>query len=172
MKRSVLMQIAAVSTPSVLVILNSFSPAAPAAPATSTDSTTVPVVVPGPRTTPEQVRARQWADAQVVGAGLASPLDHPIAAPAPAPAVARVDPEPAPVIEPEPVNTEDPLSGLRLTALLGGRSGALAMIDGRIFRIGDEVRPGCKLLSIDAKADRIEVARPDGTTRAFGRDKE
>ena len=32
-----------------------------------------------------------------------------------------------------------------------------------------EVRPGCALKSIHARADRIEVSRPDGTTATFGR---
>jgi hypothetical protein len=34
------------------------------------------------------------------------------------------------------------------------------------------VRPGCTLKSIDAKADRIEVSRPDGSTAQFGRDRQ
>jgi hypothetical protein len=169
MKRSVLMQIAAVSAPSVLVVLNSFGPTPPAAPDANPASVTVPVAAPAPKATPHQVRAREWADAQPVGPRLTSPLDHPVAA-APAPVATHVEPEPAPVVpDPEPVNVADPLSGLRLTALLGGRTGSLAMIDGKIFRVGDEVRPGCTLKSIDAKADRIEVSRPDGTTASFGR---
>ena len=166
MKRSVLMQIAAVSAPSIIVVLNSFSPAPKAAPSANPDSVTVPVSAPAPRATAEQTRAREWADAQAVGPRLASPMDHP------AVTATHVEAEPAPVIPdpiPEPLSEEDPLAGLKLTALLSGRSGSLAMIDGRIFKVGDEVRPGCTLRSIDAKADRIEISRPDGTNARFGR---
>jgi hypothetical protein len=166
MKRSVLMQIAAVSAPSVLVVLNSFSPTPPPAPDANPSAVTVPVTAPAPKATPEQVRARQWADAQSVGRTLASPLEHVVvqaAAPTPEPE------QPVAAADPEPVPGEDPLAGVKLSAVLGGRSGALAMINGRIFRVGDEVRPGCALKSIDARADRIEVSRRDGTTATFGR---
>jgi hypothetical protein len=154
-----LVQIAAVSAPPVLVILAGFSPTPSAAPATPATET-LPVTAPAPAITPEQLRARQWAEAQPVGPGLVSPLERGESA--------RVEaPQHAP--EPEPLDPGDPLSGLTLKALLAGRNGALAMINGRIYRIGDEVRPGCTVLSIDAREDRIELSRPDGTTATLGR---
>jgi hypothetical protein len=111
--------------------------------------------------TPEQVKAADWLASMPSFKGMTSPLDHPVAAPAPIP-------DPAPTVEvsepdPAPSPAADPLAGLKLTGILGNDQGGLAAINGRIYRIGDTVRPGLVLKLIEAKTSTIVFVREDGT---------
>lgn len=120
-------------------------PAPPAAPAAKQDLTT------------EQRKAADWLAANSVFKGIASPLDHPVAAP-PTPA-----PEPTSVAqEPEPAPPENPLAGLKLTGILGTDSAGLAAINGRVYRVGDQVRRGLIVKSIDAKTGAVVFSQEGG----------
>lgn len=115
-----------------------------------------------PRTlTPAQERARAFfASFRPTGAVL-SPMDHADAAPPPV--------EPAPVVvgdpgPPPPAN--DPLEGLNVTAIVGrDDSSAVAMIDHRLRRPGDEVAPGWRVESIDPRHRRVTVVDQAGERR-------
>jgi 2-oxoglutarate dehydrogenase E2 component (dihydrolipoamide succinyltransferase) len=117
---------------------------------------------------PEQKKATDWLAALPSFKGLASPLDHPIAAVVPAPApdpVAAAPDSPAP----DPAPAVNPLAGLKLTGILGNDSGGLAAINGRVYRIGDTVRPGLVLTLIEAKTGTIVFKRDDGTELSLRR---
>ncbi len=101
-----------------------------------------------------QQRAIEWAE-QLPREGLISPLCRRTDRPAPRPAetptvVVRTDPHPR--------VHEDPTSDLRLTAIMGGAQTGMVLINGKLFREGDEVRPGLTLRSIDARNSRITLA--------------
>jgi hypothetical protein len=168
MNRAQMLQIAALAAPAAVVgFLHTALGPAPVPP-DPRDGGALPVSTTTTPSTPEQARAAEWLSSLNFDALLPSPLDHP------APAVQREEPSPSPTfIEPEPEAAPgaDPLAGLKLKAVLGSQNGSMAMINGRIFRVGDEVRPGCKVLSVDAHANRVEIQRPDGTTGIIGRDR-
>jgi hypothetical protein len=115
-------------------------------------------------TTPEQARALEWLAAFRPGA-LESPMDHPVPAAA---YTTPVEPEPTPVPEATP---ENPLAGLRLTAILGNSEGGLAAISGRVYKAGDTIRPGLTVRAIDAYANTVTLNLPDGTTTLLARNK-
>jgi hypothetical protein len=103
---------------------------------------------------------------------LASPLDHPkLIVVSAEPPHASVATTPAPAVAAQPAQpAADPLAGLSLTATLRTREGAgMAAINGKIYRVGDEVRPGCKLSSVDTNKNRADFTLADGSTASLGR---
>lgn len=105
----------------------------------------------------EQQHAMDWRASLNFDVPLVSPMDARI----------EVDfhPVPAPVT-PEPVVAEvvNPLDGLTLTATMGNQNAALAAISGRVYRIGEQVRPGWRLSSVDVRMGRIILTADDGQT--------
>lgn len=67
---------------------------------------------------------------------------------APTPSVAEPRPEPTPVFH--------------VTAVLVGKRATLVTINGRLRRVGDEVAPGWRLVSIDADAAELTIVAEDG----------
>lgn len=57
---------------------------------------------------------------------------------------------------------------LRLTALLGADGGGIAVIDGRICTLGQEVARGWRLTAVRADADFIEITHEDGRVQRIG----
>jgi hypothetical protein len=123
--------------------------------------------------TPEQAKATEWARALPSGVVLSSPMDHPDLV-APAPPAQVPDPEPV-ITEPDPTPAIatapalSPLTGLRLTAVVGNAQGGLAMIGGRVYRVGDTVRAGATLTGIDIGAGTVECTLSDGTIQILKR---
>lgn len=106
----------------------------------------------GPKLTAEQERALAWIRS-MPQADLHSPMLHPPASRA----LQTADPSPEPDAAPNVV------SGLKLVGVLGNGENAIATIGGRVYRIGDEVRPGIKLKSVDARAGAAELEMSDGS---------
>jgi len=165
-QRTLLVDAATVSCPLILVVavrtLFTPAPSQASAPKASPAQPT-PAVVPvaGPaKLTPEQQKALDWIAGLPPMTGLVSPLDHPIAPP---PVVQQAahepDPEPAPATTP----AVDPLAGLKLSGILGNETGGLAAINGRVYRVGDVVRPGLKLKLIDARTNTVTFSQDDGS---------
>lgn len=77
----------------------------------------------------------------------------------------------APAGEAPKSSQTDLLAGLRLTAVLGTNSGGLATINGRICRVGDEVRPGLKVVKIDSRSSSVELETEDGETLHLSADR-
>ena len=75
-------------------------------------------------------------------------------------------PEPEPVSEPSaPIDAPKPPSfpsELRVTAIIGDGGTAAAVIAGRLRRIGDEVAPGWRVETIDARGRRVVFTDSDG----------
>jgi hypothetical protein len=118
--------------------------------------------MPAKSMTPEQQKATEWARLMPKSFNLTSPLNHPTDAPVIKPT--KVDEEPRPVARQSPVN------GLKLSAVLGNDGDKLASISGKIYRIGDEVRPGLKLTSIDPRNSVISLTDDDGQVYEIKRD--
>jgi len=124
----------------------------------------VPVVAPT-KPSPEQQRAAEW----IAGLGPLTDLRSPMAHPEPPPS------PPKPTIEtPKPPGAvrapEDPIAGLKFTGILGNNEDlGLAAINGRIYRVGEEVRKGVRLTRIDARNYVIVLTVPDGTERTLRR---
>jgi hypothetical protein len=103
-----------------------------------------------PKLSAAQDRALKWIRGLPAGP-LASPMLHP-----------RVN-VPTEASKGEDDSPPDPLAGLKLNGVLGSGERGLATISGKIYRIGDEVRPGIKLRAVDARAGWAELERPDRT---------
>ena len=108
--------------------------------------------------TAEQTKAKDWVRQLPANLELVSPLNHPVEiviAPEPTP-----EPEPE-VVKPLPPRI-NPVNGLKLTGVLGNEEGKLAAINGKIYRIGDEVRKGLKLTSIDPRDSVVTLTDSKG----------
>lgn len=103
------------------------------------------------------IRARQWLSNWTVPPDLTSPMLHPSPAPEEAPA-------PAPEIAPAPTPPPAADPTFTVTSILGAGQRAMASINGRVCRIGDEPAPGWRITAIDPVAKKVEIAAPDGRT--------
>jgi hypothetical protein len=122
-----------------------------ARPAPCTD---VPVVT-AKEPTPEQERALAWIDSLAWEGALVSPFARMrlSSGPGSGPSV--------PIAIPL---DQDATANLRLTAVLGNSQGGAATINGRIHRAGDVVAPGVRLVSVDARGQRVQLMLDDGRT--------
>lgn len=135
----------------------------------------VPAVMPAPAAAPlndVQQRAVEWSRT-LAWDSLTSPLcrtfeDSREPEPVDTPLVAGPDPEPdTPELPPV-----DPVEGLRLTAVLGDSDGGMAMINGKLYRAGDEPKPGLRVISVDARNNRVILAGRAGARFILGREPE
>ena len=115
-----------------------------------------PAPLAAPALTHEQQHAMDWRATLNFETPLESPMD------------ARVEVVllPTQVPDPVPVQTEapkiNPIEGLVLTATMGNQNAAIAAISGKVYRIGEEVRPGWKLTSVDVRLGRILMTSESG----------
>jgi len=133
------------------------------APAAELELPTLPTVglVSAPATpslTPEQVAAAEYlSSAQLSGHG--SPMAKPVA------------PKIEPVVEVRvtpPTPKVDPTDDLGLSSVMGKGQRAVALISGRIYRIGDEVREGWTLTAVDVQSRTATLTHGDGRTCVLG----
>ncbi len=61
-------------------------------------------------------------------------------------------------------------TGIALTSVMKTSGGAVAVIQGRLYRLGDHVTPEWSIRSIDDKALTVTVAHSDGETRTLAID--
>ena len=164
-KRSlILLDLGAVATPLLLVLaarsLMSPAPSKGDAPQSPYNSAAPAAVVPvvQHKLSPEQELALQWISAIGSRTGLVSPMAHPtLAVVAPKPEESAVEPAP------EPAPRASPVNGLKLTGIVGTSEGGLAAVNGKVYKVGDAVRPGIKLIRIDARSNKIVLQADDGT---------
>lgn len=110
---------------------------------------------PAVRLTAAQQRAVEWSE-RLPREGLTSPLCR------------RTDRQPGQgpmvVVRPDPSRGahQPATSDLRLTAIMGGAQTGMVLINGKLYREGDEVKPGLTLRSIDARNNRITLADARG----------
>jgi hypothetical protein len=119
-------------------------------------ATPVPVSMKAATLTPEQQAAAAWITSVSALPDLASPMNHPVPAP-------RHVESPRPVEPTRIVPVASPVADLTLTGVLGNTSGGLAAINGKVYRIGDRVKPGLRLIAIDVKLNAIELQGDNGT---------
>lgn len=149
-----LIQAGAVAVPVVAVVV--FKLMSGSAPAPSVASpmpgSGASVVAPAAPMTTDQKRALEWSKAQESKEAVSSPLTPPEAragngaGKAPSPAVPSV------------VGVE-----FTLTSILKSGGTSIAAINGRLYRAGEQVKPGCVVESIDAKNFKVRIRRADGT---------
>jgi hypothetical protein len=120
--------------------------------------------------TPDQSRALEWLRAAGKGAAVRSPMEA--AAPrTPEPVVERT---PEPIVETPPtVAVKEPLPVPRvsLTTILNrpdDAGGAIAAINSKIYRVGDQVAPGWTLTAIDRDQWTVTLTCEDGRTITVG----
>ncbi|QYU67063.1 hypothetical protein J4558_19200 [Leptolyngbya sp. 15MV] len=90
---------------------------------------------------------------------LRSPLDHASTRPK-AIAIEARKPAPAAV---------DPLDGVTLSGVIGTGDGGMASIDGVLFKVGEEIRPGVTLVAVEPRQSAVVVRLSDGTERRLQR---
>lgn len=105
--------------------------------------------------TPAQRQALEFLQVYKLPERLRSPMDSPKPAPP-----ATVAPE---VHVPLPSTGPDP-SRLVVTAIVGIDGGAVAVIGNKPVRVGDEVLPGWRLRSIDARGRTVLLGNDEGET--------
>lgn len=164
-RRTIGVEAAAIAVPILLVYFGRVMIASPA-PQTGAVQVNTPVIVPTAGETvvalsPEQQKAAEWLRLLPPKYDLATPLNHIEAQAAP--------PKPKPVDE-APVVRANPIEGLKLSAVMGNENDQLASINGKIYRIGDAVRPGLKLTGIDHRRSRIVLTDSEGATYEIKRD--
>ncbi len=153
-----MIQIGALVTPVVVVqvarvMLGAGPAVAPAATDAGAQGMNSPEMIaalddPSIQTTDAQQAARQWCASLDFDAMILSPLDHPDPVGDEGPVEPGVDP-----IDLGPESAPR----LVLTAVVAGSNGAVAFIEGRVFRVGDEVAPGWSVESIDARSRRVVI---------------
>jgi len=98
--------------------------------------------------TPDELAAAAFAESKRAEPVGEAPLVYPKAAPTEATSApaAPVDPGPA----------------ISVNSIMAGRGGAMATVNGKLRRVGDEVAPGWKITAIDAGAGTVTVRHADG----------
>lgn len=119
-------------------------PAAEAAPATPTDPPT-----------PAQITAIDYLRGLTDGGAIHSPMARP-SAPAEEPVTHAPPPPPPP--------NYDPSQDLSLSSVVGSAERGIASINGRIYRIGQEVVEGWVLTAVDARSRTAALTGPGGRT--------
>jgi hypothetical protein len=151
----------------IVTALRTFVGGAGVAPADAAASATAPMLEPEAPSAP--LGAPSPAHARALEALLAmrrdpvalSPLDHP-EAPIDAPVDAHHTPAPTPGDAQRPARS--PVADLTLSSIMRSSRTDLAGINGRIYRVGQEVRPGWTVQSIDADASRVVLKGPEQQT--------
>lgn len=98
--------------------------------------------------TPEERAAAAFAASKRAEPVGEAPLVYPKAAPVEATSAAAAAVDPAPAIS--------------VNSIMAGRGGAMATVNGKLRRVGDEVAPGWKIAAIDAGAGTVTVRHADG----------
>jgi len=125
---------------------------APAAPWTNEPppTATVPAMVP---ITEGERAAGEWSrNHRVLEKGV-SPMRPPEVRPLaakPAPKAAEVEAAPE----------ASPFEGFKLSSIMGHDRGGVVAAQGRVFRFGDEIVPGWRISSIDARGRSVSVRGP------------
>lgn len=102
-----------------------------------------------------------WEAAQVEVPARGSPM-----APGRIPVPAPPEPQEAPAAPATP-NEEPARPALKLSAVMGSGDNAIAVIDGRMRRVGDAVAPGYVIRRIESRAGIVTIAGPGGITRTL-----
>jgi hypothetical protein len=170
--RSLLIQAASVAAPSLLIVSIRFIlVGGPDVAAAATGQVTSAVAAPSPdaviqsaarQLTPEQQRAADWRALLRFDASIESPMD------ARANVVLMAPKKVEPVTPAKPVSTSptrvNPAQGLVLSSFMGNPSGGLVVISGKVYRVGEEVRPGLLLANIDFRNATVTLQNLDGET--------
>lgn len=107
--------------------------------------------------TAEQASALAWLAQWRPAPSIATPFFHP------APLEEEPD-EPAEPEAPAPVAAQTPDPVFTVSTIVDAPGGALAVINGKIRRVGDEIVGGWTLAKIDARAKLVDLSSPDGRT--------
>ncbi|MBL8744830.1 MAG: hypothetical protein JNK58_00585 [Phycisphaerae bacterium] len=136
----------------VILFVSQAGPAsAPASPAP-----TVAIAEPTSTLTKEQARAASWLASWTRPDRIESPMLYPTRRPQEA---APEAPAEAPAAEPAASIPE-----FVVKTVMGSGDRAMASINGKVYRVGDEPIPGWKIVSMDSKAKRVELSGPGGRT--------
>lgn len=152
-----LLQSAAVATPVVAIVI--FKMVSGSTPDSTNAATATPAptaataAAPIPAATPEQQRAKEWAGKQSPSTPVASPLTPPEARHTQVPGE-----QPAAPVTPRVVGVE-----YSLTSVLKARDSAIAAINGKLYKIGDQVKPGATLVAVDTVKFTARIQRADGS---------
>lgn len=172
--RSLLIQAASVAAPSLLIVSMRFVLVGGPDMASAAGSGQVVSAVAAPaadalvqptarKLSPEQERAVAWRAVFQFDATFESPMD----ARANVVLMAPKKVEPVAPVKTAPVATPpktSPVQGLALTSFMGNLSGGLVVISGKVYRVGEEVRPGLLLANIDFRNATVTLQNLDGET--------
>jgi hypothetical protein len=118
--------------------------------------------------TPAQQAAQEWCLKAERELRLQSPFGHELVVAAPVP---MVESDPPPPEELTPIDVPSPVEGLRLSAVLGDESEGMAMINGKVYRVGGMVGE-LKVVRIDVRHSRVSLQARDGKVYTIGRREE
>lgn len=140
------------------------SPVATASASTQSTDLTRPLPAANAKPLDEaQRKALAWIVTQPSTLPLRSPMDRPDPAPIILPQeVTSTQPEPAPTPAAEKPTPTFKLTGMIATVALDHTEKALASINHRIYRVGDEVISGWTVTLIDSRQRIVTLVGPDG----------
>ncbi len=166
-RRTVGIEVASVAIPLALVYAGRMLVASPP-PVAMIVQSAPPVITPTAtqsveKLSPEQQKAMDWIQSLPPKNELVSPLNHP---------TREIEvPKPRPEAPQAPVQVKvNPVEGLKLSGVLGNDDDQLAAINGKIYHLGDTVRPGLKLTEIDPRHSRIVLTDSEGKTYELKRE--
>jgi len=143
---------AAVAAPFLLIVcVRTITGLSPSASSAAPPDTRPSQAAPPIRIDPD---VAAWLESLEIGPQLRSPLDHP-------------DPDSNSTI----TDDRDPLTGMRLSSVIGSGGGGVAVINGELLRLGDAPAPGCEVVEIDARAQLVRIRLPDGRVRELVRER-
>jgi hypothetical protein len=157
-RRKLLAQAGAVGGP-LLLLLGARVVMAPPAPVNAQSA--LRHVEPSPPASPPPLTKQQEAAARwIQSLELDSSLRSPFSTLRPSGSAAPIIPETAP-------NSGSVTAGLQLRSVMGRGAVSIASINGRIYKMNDQVRPGLRLHSIDLQAQSVELLGADGTVHVL-----
>ncbi len=169
-----LLEVGALAAPILIVqamgYLFAAGPApAPAAGPPTTETPAEPIAAGAPaKLTDEQARAADWLAKRPPLGDLHSPFDARANSPPPPPPVTNpstpVVTPPDPRGDPKPPPRQLAPPPMRLTAIIVSNDLRMAVIDGKVLRVGQEVAPGWIVSDINARGDLVKVTGSDGQT--------
>jgi hypothetical protein len=167
-RRSQMLQWASVGAPVLLIVtMRSIVLSGPSGASAATGGHEVIAAVPPPPPgttagvgsskpiTPEQQRVVDWRSSLKLEASLTSPMDTRID-------VVLLPPKKAetPVVPEAP--KVDLLEGLVLSGFMGNQTRGLVTISGKVYRVGDVVKPGLRLTAIDLRGGSVSLTSDAG----------
>lgn len=163
-------ELSAVAAPVLLFVFVRSSGPASASAAADPPMPPAPMVQlqkPGPLSSDQQ-RAADWLVQFVVPDDIRSPLDHAATRPVVPAAIPSIPTSSAGAVEPQ-AQSPSALGDLALTSVVGNAEGGMAIINGSIYRIGEQPIAGYTITLIEPRMNHVVLTDAQGKAHTLER---